>query len=180
MKRYVLVAVLCSGLLCISGAGNADSIASNKSRIRTGFAIAPVPLNLQGKNRARVGMGSYIVNGQGGCNDCHTYPSYMQGGDPYAGESEVINTEQYLAGGRQFGPFVSANITPDEFGRPAGLTFEEFKSLMRTGRDPEDASMIIQVMPWTVYGKMTSGDLRAIYEYLRSIPSLPDNPNPGM
>jgi hypothetical protein len=26
---------------------------------------------------------------------------------------------------------------------------------------------------------MTTKDLYAIYEYLRAIPSLPDNPNPG-
>ena len=30
-------------------------------------------------------------------------------------------------------------------------------------------------MPWPVYGQMTDTDLRAIYEYLRSIPSLPSN-----
>jgi hypothetical protein len=34
-------------------------------------------------------------------------------------------------------------------------------------------------MPWTVFGKKTDGDLRAVYEYLSAIPSLPDNPHPG-
>ena len=34
----------------------------NESRILRGFEIAPVPLNLEGKNRALVGLGSYIVN----------------------------------------------------------------------------------------------------------------------
>ena len=28
-------------------------------------------------------------------------------------------------------------------------------------------------------GKKTDHDLKAIYEYLRALPSLPDNPNPG-
>lgn len=37
----------------------------------------------------------------------------------------------------------------------------------------------MQVMPWSIYGKMSAHDLRAIYAYLSSIPSLPDNPNPG-
>jgi len=41
---------------------------------------------------------------------------------------------------------------------------------MRTGRDPDDGH-ILQVMPWPVYRNMTDGDLRAIYEYLRAIPS---------
>jgi len=36
----------------------------NESKIRRGFEIAPVPLNLNGKNRALVGLGSYIVNGR--------------------------------------------------------------------------------------------------------------------
>src|ERR1700674_2206908 len=40
-------------------------------RIRRGFKIAPVPLNLDDKNCALVGLGSYLVN-TGGCNDCHT------------------------------------------------------------------------------------------------------------
>jgi hypothetical protein len=34
-------------------------------------------------------------------------------------------------------------------------------------------------MPWPVIGKMTDLDLRAVYEYLRAIPKLPDNPSPG-
>src|SRR5215469_14321857 len=42
-----------------------------ESRIEIGFAIAPVPLNLEGKNRALVGLGSYLVNAAMSCNDCH-------------------------------------------------------------------------------------------------------------
>jgi len=34
-------------------------------------------------------------------------------------------------------------------------------------------------MPWPAFGKMTTRDLYAVYEYLRAIPSLPDNPHPG-
>jgi hypothetical protein len=48
-----------------SGRNGGDDEASE---IQQGFAIAPVPLNLAGKNRALVGLGSYIVNGQGDCN----------------------------------------------------------------------------------------------------------------
>ena len=147
------------------------------SRVAVGYRINPVELRLRGKNRFLVGLGSYLVNAGGGCNDCHTHPSFAPGGDPFQGETEIINTEQFLAGGRQFGPITSANITPDAHGRPAGLTFEEFEHLLRTGRE-EDGG-ILQVMPWNVYGKLTRLDLRAIYEYLSAIPSLPDNPNPG-
>jgi hypothetical protein len=146
------------------------------SRVAVGYRINPVELQLRGKNRLLVGLGSYFVNAGGGCNDCHTHPSFAPGGDPFKGETEIIHTAQFLAGGRQFGPITSANITPDENGRPAGLTFEEFEHLMRTG---EDDGEILQVMPWNVYGKMTRFDLRAIYEYLSAIPPLPDNPEPG-
>lgn len=149
------------------------------SRIRIGYAISPVRLSLRGRNWALVGLGSYIVNAQGGCNDCHTYPAYAPDGDPFKGMAEKINADQYMTGGRQFGPFTSPNLTPDEEGRPAGLSYKAFKTALRTGKDPDDATRILQVMPWPVYGKMSERDLRAIYEYLSAIPSRPDNPSPG-
>ena len=48
--------------------GNSDE----EQLVRIGYAIAPVPLNLEGKNRDLVGLGSFIVNAQGDCNGCHT------------------------------------------------------------------------------------------------------------
>jgi hypothetical protein len=80
-----------------------------------------------------------------------------------------------------FGPAITApNLTPDNKGRPAGLTRDEFVQTLRTGHNPHDpAGQILQVMPWPVIGKMTNHDLYAVYEYLRAIPSLPDNPHPG-
>ena len=164
-----------------SDEGNSDE---SNSRIKRGFEIAPVHLNLEGKNRALVGLGSYIVNAQGGCNDCHTHPSYADGGDPFKGQPKQINTAQYLTGGRQFGPFTSRNLTPDpNTGLPADLTFKQFLEVIRKGTDFDlkhpMISPLLQVMPWPVYQDMTDRDLRAVYEYLSAIPSLPDNPNPG-
>jgi hypothetical protein len=168
---------LVSGFAVVYANGDGDDEdRAPESRVNQGRAIAPVPLDLRGKNRGLAWLGSYIVNAQGGCNDCHTFPSYADGGDPFLGKFPVINSAKYLAGGRPFGPgLVSRNITPDANGRPAGLTYEEFKSALRTGRDPDDATHILQVMPWPVYGQMTDHDLRAVYEFLRSIPSLPNN-----
>jgi Amidohydrolase len=62
-----------------------------ESQIRRGFEIAPVPLNLQGRNRAWVGMGSYLVNAVGDCNGCHAGPSgeYAPGGNPFQWPSAV-------------------------------------------------------------------------------------------
>jgi hypothetical protein len=158
--------------------------------IRIGYEIAPVPLtNIRGKNPLLVGLGSYIVNAQGSCSECHTHSSvthsaFAPGGNPFFGEPEAVDASLYLSGGRQFGPFTSKNLTPDSAGRPGGLTFEQFKNVLRTGQDPDERGpnglpRIQQVMPWPVIGKMTDLDLRAMYEYLRAIPALPDNPSPS-
>lgn len=183
-------AVVAMGVvLAPSTSVRADDGEGDESRIRSeiqqGFAIAPVPLNLRGKNRALVGLGSYIVNAQGGCNDCHTNPPYAAGGDPYKGQPKQINVAGYLAGGVQFGPFTSRNLTPDKTGLPeGGTTLAQFFQIMRTGIDFDHAhpqfGPLLQVMPWPVYQSMTDHDLRAIYEYLSAIPCIEGDPGiPG-
>lgn len=145
----------------------------SQSRIREGFRIAPVHLNLDHKDPALVGEGSYLVNAVGGCNDCHTNPSYAPGGDPFQGQPKVVNAAHYLAGGQAFGPFISRNLTPEN-GLPAGHTYAEFKNILRTGFDYDhlhpQMGPLLQVMPWPTYQSMTDHDIRAIYEYLRAIP----------
>ncbi|HKD60474.1 MAG TPA: hypothetical protein VKB47_08435 [Terracidiphilus sp.] len=195
----------------------------DQSKVQIGFDIAPVPLNLEGKNRHLVGLGSYIVNAQSDCNGCHSRgPSteYIGPGNPYllspphgpfTGQVQV-NPATYLGGGRDFGPFgsklelthlYSRNLTPDKTGLPeGGHTFEEFLTIMRTGKDfdhvhpnctgallmapdgkcllPPFNGEVLQVMPWPVHQNMTEHDLRAIYEYLSAIPcidtDIPDAP----
>src|SRR5262245_41681375 len=71
LAGLVLAAVLISGLQ-----GPAQGAEDSQSRIQQGFAIAPVPLDLRGKNLALVGLGSYIVNAQSVCADCHSCPTY--------------------------------------------------------------------------------------------------------
>jgi hypothetical protein len=152
-------------------------------RIEEGLRlVAPLNLNLKGRKRDQVGLGSYLVNAVGGCNDCHTCPSYKPGHNPYGppfgppnGGDGATDFDHYLAGGVLFDPpgVVSKNLTPNPGnGLPEeeGHTFAQFKSLLRTGRDPDDPTHILQVMPWPVYRNMTDDDLRAIYEFLKSIP----------
>src|SRR6266699_1324437 len=67
-----------------------DDIDIKESTVKRGLRLAPVTLNLRHRNRALVGLGSYIVNAQGGCNDCHTNPSYLPGHDPHLGQPELI------------------------------------------------------------------------------------------
>ncbi len=167
------------------GAGAAeDEDLHGDSRIAQGYRIAPVHLNLQGKNRGLVGLGSYLVNAVGGCNDCHTNPPYAVGGDPYKGQQKQVNAAGYLAGGTSFGPFVSRNLTPDKAGLPAGLTLMQFTKVIRTGLDPDgfhpQVSPFLQVMPWPVYQGMTDRDIKAIYEYISTIPCVEGDPgNPA-
>ena len=154
-----------------------------------GFQIAPVPLNLEGKNRALVGLGSYLVNAVGDCNGCHAGPSGEDapGGDPFHGEPKQVNQDAYLSGGRPlFGPFIPRNLTPDKTGMPeGGASFEEFEAIMRTGVDPDHAhpqfGPLLQVMPWPAFQDMTDRELRAMYVYLSAIPCIegdPGLPNP--
>jgi len=124
-------------------------------RIKIGFKIAPVPLNLTGKDRDLVGLGSYLVNAVADCNGCHTAGgppnfNYAQGGNPYFGQPQVVDPTVYLSGGQNFGPvgtptgpngysgpaMITRNLTPDKNGRPeGGHTLAEFTKILRRGTD---------------------------------------------
>ena len=179
---WCALAVSAFASFSVSASDESRASASKIDPVKRGFEIVPpgVVLNMAGKNRQLVGLGSYIVNSSA-CIDCHSHPTYSPGGDPFKGEPERINAEEYLSGGRQFGPTItSPNITPDDAGKPAGLTRREFIRMIRTGHNPKDPmGEILQVMPWPSFGKKTDLDLMAIYEYLRAIPPLPDNTHPG-
>ena len=155
----------------------------DESRVKAGFDYADsqgITLDVKGKNRGLVGLGSYLVNAVGGCNDCHTTPPFTQ--DPFEGlgAPKQVNVGCYLAGGTPFGPPgpgtpVSRDLTPFEDGKPAGLTLDQFIHVLRTGEDPDHPGEVLQVMPWPVYQAMTDRDLEAIYQYLSAIPAIAKN-----
>jgi len=181
---------------------------STTSKVQRGFDAAPVALNLDGKDIGLVGLGSYLVNIQIGCNDCHSAgpaTQYAAGGNPFMGQSKMVNPAVYLGGGRDFGALipdsahiVSRNLTPDNTGLPVGgETLDEFLEIMRTGADmdhlhpncsgapnancllrPFDGNLL-QIMPWPGLQGMSDGDIRAIYEYLRAIPCVAGPPAPS-
>jgi len=180
MRRIgtVLICVFGLAFLGVAVQGDDDRPEGREDgRVALGLELSPVPVHLTKANRELVGLGSYIVNAQGACNDCHTCPSYTT--DPYTtGQRKgVVNAQNFLAGGVVFntpgGAFVSPNLTPDptQDNLPdGGHTFEQFKNMMRTGHDADPPHDILQVMPWPVYGNMTDHDLRAVYSYLEAIP----------
>jgi hypothetical protein len=53
----------------------------DRSVVQQGFDASPIPkekLNLKGKDPYLVGLGSYLVNGAGDCNGCHTFPRFLR------------------------------------------------------------------------------------------------------
>jgi hypothetical protein len=143
----LVLATMLSSSRAVRAGDDDDDNDRNESKVRKGFQIAPVPLNLAGKNHELVGLGSYIVNAQADCNGCHSagpQTEFLPGGNPYFGQPEKINTATYLGGGRNFGKvsgppspdIISRNLTPDKTGRPeGGHTFAEFLQIIRTGKD---------------------------------------------
>ena len=185
--------VALAGMLMISPharAGDRDDDDDKDPRIKIGFEIAPVPLNLEDKNRKLVGLGSYIVNAQADCNGCHNGGgppnfNYALGGNPYFGQTQVVDPAVYLSGGANFGqvgtptgpagyagPFmIVRNLTPDKNGRPeGGHTLSEFKQIMRNGTDFDH-----------VHPTCTAEQLKEIGGGAtpNCIPTSPDNPVRG-
>lgn len=114
---FCLAAILLAAMINkprLNAQVNAEDKGGNDeaSLIRIGFAIAPVPLNLEGKNRDLVGLGSFIVNGQADCNGCHTAGgppnfNYANNGNPYfLNQPTKTDPATYLAGGTDFGKAV--------------------------------------------------------------------------
>jgi len=70
----MLLAAMCLGVVAyvpvLQGQSN-----SGQSEVQIGFDIAPVRLDLTGKNRGLVGLGSYYVNGPSDCLGCHSGPN---------------------------------------------------------------------------------------------------------
>lgn len=108
-----------------------------------------------------VKRGEYLTT-MSSCNDCHTP---QEKGQPIPGMA--------FAGGFTFneptGEVTSPNITSD----PSGISYYDenlFVEVMRTGQ--VKARKLNPTMPWSLYGKMTDDDLKAIFAYLRSLPPV--------
>lgn len=112
--------------------------------------------------------GKYLTN-IAACGDCHT-PA--EKGTPLPGMD--------FAGGFEFksemmGTVRSANITPDPNTGIGNWTEDQFVTRFKSylpdsnGYIPAQKGGKQTVMPWTMYAGMEEEDLRAIYQYLRTI-----------
>jgi hypothetical protein len=200
-RQFVKTATLAVVLLCVlflAGVlGRTPRVQAHEddgeeSVVQRGFAIAPVPLNLEGKNRELVGLGSYLVNAVGDCNGCHTGGgppnfNYAAGGNPYFGQKTKVDPAVYLSGGQDFGvvgtptgpsnyagpDIISRNLTPDKTGRPeGGHTLQEFKQIMRHGTDFD------HLHPTCTAAQIKQIETGAL-PFPPCIPASPDNPVNG-
>ncbi|MEO7206759.1 MAG: cytochrome C [Steroidobacteraceae bacterium] len=145
---------------------------SDEARIRRGYEIAPVPLNLKGKDWRLVGLGSHFVNAVADCNGCHTAdPSveYAPGGNPYfkGNQPKVINQSTYLAGGHTFAEFLQILRTGEDLDH----LHPNCTATLLTNCFPFNGDLV-QIMPWPVFQSLKEQDIRAIYEYLSAIPCI--------
>jgi len=147
----LLIACATGALFLVSAANGQTTTTTtyDQAKVLLGMQIAPVPLNLNGKDPNSVGFGSYLVNSTADCNGCHSagpQTEYAKGGNPFQSQATVVNKATYLGGGRDFGAFpsatgnfphiVSRNLTPDYTGMAAGgMTYEKFALVIRTGVD---------------------------------------------
>lgn len=108
-----------------------------------------------------IDRGEYIAR-LAGCVSCHT---------------DIDNDGALLAGGRRLeldgqGVFVGGNITPDPDAGIGSWTAEEFVVALRYGLSPE-GKHYYPVFPYTSFSRMRTGDLVAVYEYLKTVPPIP-------
>ena len=149
-----IAALIIGGILFQTSTGQAQTTTTtfDPAKVQKGLAIAPVPLNMTGKDPNLVGYGSYLVNAVGDCNGCHSngpQTEFATGGNPYFSQHPaVVNPATYLGGGRDFGAFpdpngpfphiISRNLTPDNTGLPeGGNTLDQFVQIIRTGIDTD-------------------------------------------
>lgn len=119
--------------------------------------------------------GAYLVNASG-CRECHTK----------ADDKGQVLPEFEFAGGRTFelpaGLLTTPNITPHN----TGLGYwsqQQFIAKFKSYRDSSYTSPKIDfmneyntIMPWMMYSGMSERDLAAIYEYLRTIKPIENQP----
>ena len=105
-----------------------------------------------------VQYGSYLINSVGNCGGCHTQRDMMTGA--YVGE--------HMAGGNGFNEngtkFITPNLTPDSSSRIFGWSYDNFKNRFRMGKLVANTPM-----PWNSFKLMTDDELKAIYNYLKTL-----------
>ena len=80
-----------------------------------------------------------------------------------------------LPGSAETGELPAPNLTPG--GELASWDLDDFLTTLNTGVTPSGKTLYLEAMPWDKLGSANPDDLEAIWLYLQSLPSLPDNTN---
>jgi mono/diheme cytochrome c family protein len=128
-----------------------------KSPAAAGFFILALAL-AQGAVAQDAKRGEYLSKAAG-CLGCHT---------------EEKKEAVAYAGGRAlktpFGTFYGPNITPHKEAGLGAWTEADFVRAMREGRRPDGANLF-PAFPYPSFTRMSDGDLRDLWAYLRSLPA---------
>jgi mono/diheme cytochrome c family protein len=132
---------------------------------------APPPA--QAPRGASVETGRYLVESVALCWSCHTERNMMTGeltGPRFGGTTGFIESDDPE---HSWSP---PNITSDpETGRLGSVSEDQFIARFRMGRLIPGSPM-----PWQGYARLADDDLRAIYRYLKSVPSVKRDVGPPM
>jgi mono/diheme cytochrome c family protein len=115
-----------------------------------------------------VERGAYLVNGIGGCNNCHTPRGPggaldLQLDKRLSGSTQTFQAPQYTVKG--------SNLTPDNETGLGQWSDGQIKVALTDGKG-RDGRKLAPNMPSAVYGFLTLRDQDAIVAYLRSIPAV--------
>ncbi len=124
-----------------------------------------------------VAYGKYLTNAAG-CVECHT-----------PADKGMLIEGMEFGGGREFRfpegySIRSSNITADKSTGIGNWNSDMFINTFRTRSDPTirastlDSAKYNTIMPWTMYGKMTDADLRAIFAYLKTVKPIKNEVQP--
>jgi mono/diheme cytochrome c family protein len=124
--------------------------------IKPAGPTAPPPVAV--KEDTTAAYGRHMVMAIANCNECHTK---RDGIGNYVGEP--------LAGGTVFEEkgkpsLISPNLTPDPTGRIYNWSLENFIQRFRMGK-----LIPYSHMPWESFGRMSDTELKAIYNYLKTL-----------
>jgi mono/diheme cytochrome c family protein len=115
--------------------------------------------------RSTAEYGGYLAQHVGLCANCHT---------PRAGLLQKPDRNRLFAGmthpPKDF-PAKPSNLTPDQTAGIGRWSEADFMRAIRTGVTPSHASLH-PFMPWPKLKRMTDDDLRAVYQYLRTVPPI--------
>jgi mono/diheme cytochrome c family protein len=118
----------------------------------------------------KIAYGAYLAGPVAHCMECHT--------QRIKGE---LQRDRLGGGGRELPDFgnpgavtVSRNITPDPEDGIGQWSDADVKRAILVGKRP-DGTPLTRTMPFAAYNKMTSDDVNAITDYLRSLPPMKTN-----